>query len=245
MTTKRGYKRGYAVAAMVGIEKDRAVLWRVFSNVIKHERTLWLDGNREDSKAMYNFHESIINVLRPIFKEGVRSIILASSPRTSYSRKLISHLREHHAWLTKGPNKATFSEITESAGALSDVSALARTAQFRRQISETTSKETEHLVNALEKQLSAPDANAIILYSLEEIEDLILDALKPGKPRPEQIILTDKYLSESHDKNRIHRLLQIAKNKNVKTRIVDAESAAGKRLTQFGGLISFAQHARK
>jgi stalled ribosome rescue protein Dom34 len=241
LTAKRGYKRGYAVAVLVGFEDDQAVLWRVFSNVVKHEKTLWLDGDREDSKAEYNFHESIINALRPTLKEGVRSIILASSPRTGHAQEFITHVREHHAWLTQGPNKATFSETIGSAGTLSEVAALTRTPQFRKQISETTSEETGHLVDTLEKRLNASDQNAVVLYSLKEMEDLIFNAWKPGKLRPEQLMLTDKYLSESREKNRIHRLLQVASNKNIKTRIVDSESVAGKRLTQLGGLVFFAR----
>ena len=225
----------------MGFEDDQAVLWRVFSNVIKHEKTLWLDGDIEDSKAAYNFHESIINALRPTLKEGVRSIILASSPRMDYAQEFITHVRMHHAWLTQGPNKAAFSITTGSASTLGEVAALTRTPQFHKQISETTSEEIGHLVNTLEKRLNSPDQNTVVLYSLKEIEDLILGAWKPGRPRPEQFMLTDRYLSESHEKNRIHRLLQVAGNKNIKTRIVDAESTAGKRLTQLGGLVFFAQ----
>jgi stalled ribosome rescue protein Dom34 len=54
-------------------------------------------------------------------------------------------------------------------------------------------------------------------------------------------MLTDKHLSDSPEKNRIHRLMQIATNRNVKTRIVDAESKAGLRLTQLGGMVCFAR----
>jgi hypothetical protein len=35
--------------------------------------------------------------------------------------------------------------------------------------------------------------------------------------------------------------MQIAQNRNVKTRIVNAESPAGKRLAQLGGMILLAQ----
>jgi stalled ribosome rescue protein Dom34 len=241
LTPKRGYRRGYPVAVLIGFEEDRAVLWRVFSNVVKPEKTLWLDGNRGDPKAAYNFHESIINALRPAFKEGVRSTILASPPRTNHAQEFIMHVREHHAWLVQGPNKVTFSVTAGSAGTLSEVAALTRASQFRRQVKETTSEETEHLVNTLEKRLNTQSENNVVLYSLKETEDLIFNAWKPGKPKPEQLMVTDKYLSESREKNRIHRLLQIASNKNVRTRIVDAESVAGKRLTQLGGLVCFAQ----
>jgi stalled ribosome rescue protein Dom34 len=112
---------------------------------------------------------------------------------------------------------------------------------FRQLICETTSEEAEDLIDILEKRLNASDKNAVVLYSLEEAEDLILGPQKPSKPKPEYLMLTDKYLSNSREKNRIHRLMQIATNRKVKTKIVDAESPAGLRLTQLGGIVCFAK----
>lgn len=241
MKQKRGYKRGYPVAILAGLEDDRAVLWKVFSNVVKPEKTISLDGTRNDSKAVYNFHESIVNALRPTLKEGVRSVILASPARTNHAQRFIDHIREHHAWLVQGPNKAVFSEANGSASTLSEVAALTKTLMFRQLICETTSEEAEDLIDMLEKRLNASDKNAVVLYSLEEAEDLILGPQKPSKPKPEYLMLTDKYLSNSREKNRIHRLMQIATNRKVKTRIVDAESPAGQRLTQLGGMVCFAK----
>jgi stalled ribosome rescue protein Dom34 len=91
----------------------------------------------------------------------------------------------------------------------------------------------------LEKHLQASNTSSAVLYSLREIEDLVLGQWKQGKPKPEYLLLTNKYLSNSSEKNRINRLVQVAKNKNVKTRIVDAETAAGIRITQLGGLVCF------
>jgi len=54
------------------------------------------------------------------------------------------------------------------------------------------------------------------------------------------LLLTDKYLAEAEDKTKIHRLLQISKNRKVKTRIVKEETVAGKRISQFGGVVFFA-----
>ena len=241
MKQKRGYKRGYSVAILAGLEDDRAVLWKVFSNVVKPEKTISLDGTRNDSKAVYNFHESIVNALRPTLKEGVRSIILASPARTNHAQRFIDHIREHHAWLVQGPNKAVFSEANGSASTLAEVATLTKTLMFRQLICETTSEEAEDLMNILEKRLNTSDKNAVVLYSLEETEDLILGSQKPNRPKPERLMLTDRYLSNSREKNRIHRLMQIATNRDVKTRIVDAESPAGQRLTQLGGMVCFAK----
>ncbi len=237
MSRKKGYRRGYPVATLVGLEEDRAVLWKVFSNVVKPEKTILLDGTWNDQKALYNFLESVINALRPTLKEGVRSIIVAAPPRTRYTQIFVNHVGAHHTWLTQGSTKATFSQATGSATTTSEVAALARTPQFNQLIDETTEKESENLIDILERHLNTTDRHASMLYSLKEIEDLILSPHKPGTTKPEYLMLTNRYVSDSREKHKINRLIQIAANKNVKTRIVDAESAAGQRLTQLGGMV--------
>jgi stalled ribosome rescue protein Dom34 len=131
--------------------------------------------------------------------------------------------------------------MTGAAGTLAEVAALTRTLMFNRLVCKTTSEETEDLIEMLEKLLNTLDQDKVVLYSLIEIEDLILGPQKPSKPEPEYLMLTDEYLSNSREKNRIHRLMQIAANRNVKTRIMDAESTAGLRLKQLGGMVCFAQ----
>jgi stalled ribosome rescue protein Dom34 len=79
------------------------------------------------------------------------------------------------------------------------------------------------------------------LYSLREAEELILHAPRPGRPKAEYLLLTNKYLSTSREKNRLHRLMQIAANRKVKTRIVDAATPAGVRLTQLGRIVCLAK----
>jgi stalled ribosome rescue protein Dom34 len=115
---------------------------------------------------------------------------------------------------------------------------------FHQLICETTSEETENLIGMLEKHLNASNQDTVVLYSLDEIEDRILCPQKYGRPIPKYLMLTDKYISDSREKNRIHRLIQIATNRNVKTRIVDAESTAGLRLTQLGGMVCFTKPMR-
>ncbi len=241
LKTKKRYRRGYPVAILAGLEEDTATLWKIFSNVAKPDKTLHINRARNNPKDLYNFHESIINALRPTLKEGVRSIVLASPARTNHHQELINHVYEHHKWLTHGPNKAAFSKITGSATTPSQVAALTRTPAFRQIISETTEEETEKLIEILEKRINAADNNNLVLFSLEEAEKLILKRQKPNESKPEYLMLTNKYLAENRQKNRLHRLMQIAANKKVKTRIINAESPAGKRLTQLGGFICLAQ----
>ncbi len=231
----KAYRRGYPVAILAGIEQTQAVLWKIFSHVAKQEATINLNGSRADSKALYTFHEAIVNALRPTLKEGVRSIIIASPQKTNYNQEFLSHLRGHHAWLFSGTNKATINEITGSAATPTQVANLTSTQTFKELITQTTTQETENLRELLEKRLNTADQ--LVLFSLEEAENAIFSQPPPGKPTPEYLLLTDNYLAGSRRRNRVHRLMQIAQNKQIKTRIVNEESPAGVRLNQLGGLV--------
>ncbi len=237
MTFRKTYRRGYPVAALLGLNEDHAVLWKVFSHVVKPETTIQYCGARTDPKDRYNFYEAIINALRPTLREGVRSIVLASPPRANYSEEFLKHVRSHHKWLSEGENKASFSEITGAASTLHEVTLLTRAPDFQRVISETTNEETENLLGILEKNINGLGFEPLVLYSLDEIEDRVLGTWVPGKPTPEYIIMTDTYFSGSRQKYRLQRLQQIAAKKGVKTRTVNSKSAAGKRVLQFGGLV--------
>ena len=76
---------------------------------------------------------------------------------------------------------------------------------------------------------------------MPEAENFIFDTQLEGKPKPEYLMLTDDYLSKSRQKYRVQRLMQVAANKGVKTRVISGESAAGKRVTQLGGLVCLAK----
>ncbi len=237
MVSNRGYRLGYAVAVLVGLKEDEAVLWRVYSNVAKTEKTLKLTGFRSDAKAVYNFHESIVNALRPVLKEGVKTVILATPPRTGYSANFLRHIKDHHAWLTTGPGKATFAELQGAANTPHEVAELTRKPDFKGRIGDATSSETENLLELLEKRLNVASHEPLVAYSLEESEEKILGAWQPGKSKPEYLLLVNTALSPSRQRNRIQRLMQVAANRGVKVRVVDSETTAGKRLMQLGGIV--------
>jgi len=243
---KKSYKRGYPVAFLVGFEDDRAVLWQVFSHAVKLHLVLKLEGKRTDAKALYNFHESAVDVLRPMLKEGVRSIVVAAPMKTTYAVDFLHHVRKHHSYLTqsKSPNKATFAELMGSADQPYRVAELVKTKEFHKLIADTTSGEADHTIDILEKSLSTANSNCSVMFSLEEIEDTIYDRERNNDLRTEYLMLTDKYLADSKEKSRVQRLLQISKNRKVKTRIVNTETPAGKRISQFGGIVFFTTPTR-
>ena len=234
-------RRGYPIAVLVGIEETYSMVWKIFSKVIKPEKTLTFKGQRKNSKDLYNFHESIINALRPSLKEGTKSIILVSKATTAFSKEIIEHVNQHHKWLIQGQNQASFSSIAGSATNISQVIKLTKSSIFQQIIDLTTAQETENLISILEKNLSSSDGKSRVFFSIEEVETLIVKNLKSSKIKPEYLLLTDKFLSENPKKSRLNRIMQIAANRNVKTRVVNAESQAGLRLSQLGGIVSIAQ----
>jgi stalled ribosome rescue protein Dom34 len=238
---KQGYKRGHLVALLVGFEADHAVLWQIFSHVVKLQLRLELGVRRTDERGLYNFHESVVDALRPVLKEGVRSIVVTAPMKTTYAADFLDHVRKHHMYLiqSKGPDRTTFAELVGSADQPHRVAELVKTKEFRKLVAETTSGEADYIVDILEKHLSSIDSNSVILFSLKEIEDVIYDRERHNDLGTAYLMLTDKYLVDSEDKNRVHRLLQISKNRKVKTRIVNAETPAGKRISKFGGVIFF------
>jgi stalled ribosome rescue protein Dom34 len=237
VTFQRRYRRGYPVAVLVGLKEEQATLWKVYSHVAKPEKTVPLNANRSDQKAVYNFHEAIINALRPTLKEGVQSIIVASPPRAGFSADFLRHIKEHHAWLIGGPSKAAFAQVTGSASTMHEVTVLTRTAEFRKIIGKATSEENENLLELLERRLNAPVQTPMVLYALEDIEEAVYGVHPPGKPEPEYLMLTDTQLTGNRRKNRLQRLTQVATNKGVKTRVVKSDTATGKRLLQLGGVV--------
>jgi stalled ribosome rescue protein Dom34 len=231
----KNYKRGYPVAILIGTEQEHASLWQVFSQVAKHQQTIHLTGDRKDKKTLYNYHETIINALRPTLKEGVRNIIAAAPSKTGYAQDFVTHVSAHHSWLLRGTNRASIAHIIGSADTPAQVAELTKTVTFKKIIQENAEEETENLRELIEKCLNTSDN--LVLFSLEEAEKAIFENQTVGKPQPDYLLMTDGYLSNNRQKRRLNRLMQIAQNKKIKTRVISGESNAGLRLTQLGGLI--------
>jgi stalled ribosome rescue protein Dom34 len=242
MKTKKGYKRGYPVSLLIGFKHDGAMLWEVFSHVVKPQCTLRIEeSSRDDQKALYNFHESIIKALKPYFGEGVRSTVIVAPPRTNYGKEFLEHVRKHHYYLIEPntSNRVIFTELDGSAVQPNEVAELVKTLGFRESVEDVTSAEANGIIRELEKTISCTNETSQAIFSLKEIEEAIYKQDSSQESEERYLVLTDKYLANATDKKRIHRLLQISNNKKVKTRIVNGETPAGKRISQFGGIILF------
>ena len=223
------------------MEQHHAALWQVFSHVAKPLRTVTIAGRRTDQTALYNFHESVIDALRPVFQEGIKSVLVTAPTKTTYTADFMDHVRKHHAYLlqSKRPHRAAFIELAGSADQPHTVAALMNTPRVRRLIAETTADEADHLVDALNEQLFGVHTDTVVLYTLREIETWIYGSQAQSDRRTSYLLLTDAYVAVGPEKARVHRLLQIAKNKQVQTRIVNADTPAGQRISQLGGVVLF------
>ena len=114
--------------------------------------------------------------------------------------------------------------------------------EIKEVIKRITSQESYLLIKKLEKSINKNNPNNKIFYGLKEIEDLIYEGGKYDdsvSDKVDYLLLTDEFLEDHKQKNRIYRLKQIAKNKGIKTKVILEESPAGNRISQFGGIICF------
>ena len=201
-------------------------MWNIYSQSIKPYIVIKLDN------TPYNFYESIINHLRPGIKQGVKTIIIASTNDKNYEA-FHKHIEKHQRWLIGGYelNQVTLEYIKGSANDLDTVLELIEESSLQTTIREASQEDINRVMRVLEKRLSTPRGIDTLLFTLHEIEETIEDE----ESNPEYVLLTNEF-QQSH-RRRTQRLLQIAQNKRIKSMIVDARSPMGTRLTQFGGLI--------
>ena len=222
---RRRRRRGYPTAVLIGLEGRRASLWNIFSESVQ-------PGSQVEGEDAYSFYESVVDLLRPSVKRGIKSILVAAPGDRDYA-EFMGHLEKHQGWLLKGwsLNTVTFERIPEPAMSIDQVRALVKSERFTEKLSSVRGDDVRRVMGALEKLLSDPEGIERILFTIKEVED----AVYGRDPRPEYILVTEKFRS-THAR-RVGRLLQAASNGGIKTRIVKENTPAGIRITQFGGLV--------
>jgi stalled ribosome rescue protein Dom34 len=213
---------------MIGVQGLEATIWDIYSESVKY-------GEKMDGESPYELYESIVDALRPKIKQGVKTILFASIEEKDYSG-FMYHVERHHSWLLKGweLNKATFEHIPIAAIDERQVRDMVKTNRFKDILSEASSKDLVNVINILEERLNDPVRIDTLLFSLEEIESHIY-----GGGEAECLLVTD-YFQAMH-KRRTQRLIQVSTNRNIQTKMIPVDSAAGARVTQFGGLVCIAK----
>jgi stalled ribosome rescue protein Dom34 len=210
---------------LIGLEGNQAFIWDIYSKSVK-------PGKRIQGDDGYNFYESIVDVIRPGVKRGVKSILVAATRESDY-RNFMGHIRKHQGWLLGGWNLNTvsFEHINEPAVNTDQVRDLVQARGFKEKLTKVYQEDLQQVTKTLEKRLNDPKGIETLLFSLKEVEN----AVYGNEKRLEYILITELYRSKNW--RRTHRLLQVAANKNIKTRIIKSETPTGARITQFGGLI--------
>ena len=222
--SRRGRRRGYPVAVLIGLEGLKAHFWNVFSQSVRKGQVL--QGENE-----YNFYESIVDQLRPGFKQGLKTILVATPNEKEYKR-FMEHIRKHQGWMLKGYslNIVTFEYLAEEATELLAVQELVRKGDFRSKLAEVSSGDISQVMNHLEKLLNDPKGIETLLFTLREVENAVY-----GDTPVEYILITEAM--NRRFGRRTNRLLQIAQNKKIQTRIIARGNPAESRIVQLGGLV--------
>ena len=242
---KKRPKRGFLMALLIGFDEKEIHTWKVYSHSLRVYKTIKLTRKWKylDDKQIYKLLEELVNLIRIVIRDGLKSILLASSQKKDCSTIFLDHINKHHQWLvrSKGYNRVSFGKIVGNANTLEGAKFLISQEKSLDIISETTSDEINLLVKQLNKIINVGDPNKILLYSLEDIEALIYGRGKKDKSAADKLdflIVTEDYIN-SHNKHRIHRLIQIANNKGIITKTVSIENPAADRFNQFGGILAF------
>jgi stalled ribosome rescue protein Dom34 len=213
------------VATLVGLEEDQASIWQIYSESVKPFKLIQAGDE-------YGFYESIVDTLRPIIRQGVRSVLVAAPDEKDYEG-FMNHIRKHHGWLLKGGslNTATFEHVPKPAADANQVRDLIKSRSFKEKLTEVSQEDIGQVVDVLEEHLNDPEGIETLLFTLREAED----AVHGDEKSPEYILVTE--LFRARNRRRTDRLLQVAANKGVKTRIIKPDTPAGARISQFGGLV--------
>ena len=101
------------------------------------------------------------------------------------------------------------------------------------------------IIEELTEVINKNEKFSKILYTWREIDhELKLIKQNPNLPKPNYITLTEEYLKNPKNRSKTHRILQIAKNLEIKTKIVCKESEAGAIVDKFGGLVCYFKSLR-
>ncbi|MFX0102882.1 MAG: hypothetical protein ACFFCS_25160 [Candidatus Hodarchaeota archaeon] len=242
---KRRGKRGFPVAIVIGFRPNHVTVWKLFEERPVLFREIIPDRKLEnaDKSQLYAFHERLLDSIRPLLKSGHKSVILVSPQKTRHGSAFLDHLHHHQKWLFQesNPNYTTF---TEHVGEIRDEKSMKYVVsqeEFKEALNSATTGEATQLIKQLEERLN--DEDGLVLYSLQDIETFIYSGGKKKKrfknlpAEPEYLFITKKMFEQKTRRGRIHRLLQIVKNRGIKTKVIDEETGPGERIAQLGGIV--------
>jgi stalled ribosome rescue protein Dom34 len=213
----------------------------VYSEAIRHHSSVDRppDSDSRNAGARYNFYNAVIASLKSVFATGVQSLVVTSSD-SSHADAFISHIRKHHAYLVRTIHVAS---VVGDAGTANAVRALVKTSAFQLAATDVIDQESEDVVRMLDARLYDGTGRFEVLFSLEEIERFLKESSKvehAAVGHPEYVLMTDAFWASQKGNPRLQRVLDLARNAAVKTRVLRSDSKAGTHVAQLGGLVCVA-----
>ena len=241
---RKKQKRGHLIALLIGFDDKKIFFWKIYSHSIRAYETIKLPRKWQnlDDKQLYNVLEEVVDIIRKVVREGLKSILIASPYENEYWNKLPDHISKHHKWLLKGYNRVSFGEIIGTANSLESAKNLVSKEESKQVVTEIISEEIYQLIERLEKIVNSRNSNNDLLYDLDDIEKIVYEGGKKDKKAAEKldlIVITKNYINSQKNKSRIHRLTQIANNKGIKVKMISIEDVSVDRFDQFGGILAF------
>lgn len=111
---------------------------------------------------------------------------------------------------------------------------------FKDIVDDTSNREGLLILAELTRIINKNEKFSKVLYTWREIDhELKLIKKNTNLPKPKYITLTEEYLKNPKNRIKTHRILQIARNLEIKTKIVSSESEAGIIVEKFGGMVYY------
>ncbi len=224
----------------MGLDEHRAVIWVVYSETAKPHGSVNrpVENDRRDEGSRYNFYNSIIAALKPLFSSGTSSIVIAGvKNEAELVDGFVAHLRKHHAYLTRSVHVTT---VVGDAMTANAARALAKASKFQATATDMTDRESDDIIRLLDAGLSDSTGNITVLFSLEELDQCFRGLSKHGEAItecPEHVIMTDTFWAARKSDPRLQRAMDVARNMAVRTHVLRADGKAGERIAQLGGLV--------
>lgn len=223
----------------MGLEEKIAYIWHLYSSKFEIVGTIKKGGVHSHQNPIYTFFETLIDKIRPIIREGTRSIVIVTPPKSEIFNIFLLHIKDHHQWLInpKSQNKVSLTNIIGKARDRKDIELLRQNPDFASVLSDSIGDEYANLAAIFHKRFNSPETHEGFFFLMNEIEEVV-DSERIGLDfEPEYILLSDQFWISHKTQRKVQQLLDRAKNKGFKIKILNKNEDFGKKVQDFGGIV--------
>ncbi len=241
---KKGSARGFPKFIVLQFHKMKIDWYIVYSKRIDKIKLFnmgkkWSNASDNEKYALF---ESVFQELKRYYEKGIRTLIILANNYPKVVESFQDHLYTHHKWIfnpSLDSHTLQHKTLLTPTDEFNSLELYFLEEEAENQIISALNNEFDSLITILEEYLRSE--NGVVGVTLKEIENILLPKKKHRKTWAEYLLINETFLEDSPNriKNRIHRIIQIAENKDVKVRILLNETPASERLDQLGGAACF------